>query len=208
LKILTEKLIRLYHILKPEFFQLLNVLKTKLIRLGYILRFQIKNLYLSLISISKKMPYTVRIGLIGILALILAFNLLDGGNKTLSELQQLAKQTAERHNVDASLIFAIIKQESGWKPNVVSKAGAIGLMQIMPGTGAWACGLTRKELFDPHKNLDCGVRYFRQQLRNFGDVKLALCAYNAGPGNVKDGRCPPFKETTQYARNILKMWNK
>jgi membrane-bound lytic murein transglycosylase MltF len=179
-----------------------TVLKTKLIKLT-------KNVYLFFISISKKKPYTVGGGLLGILALILAFNLLDRENEmTLQELQQLAKQTAERHGVDSSLVFAIIKQESGWKPDIISRAGAIGLMQIMPSTGEWACDLTREELFDPHKNLDCGVRYFRQQLKRFGNVKLALCAYNAGPGNVKHGRCPRFKETTQYVHNILSMWNK
>lgn len=153
------------------------------------------------------MQYIVGGGLLGIFTLILAFNFYEQGNKKVQNLQQLAKQTAERHDIDTKLIFAIIKQESGWKPKVISSAGAIGLMQIMPSTGKLACGLSRKELFEPDKNLDCGIRYFRQQLKTFGNVKLALCAYNAGPGNVKNGRCPAFKETTQYARNILKMWN-
>jgi len=202
---LKGKLTRLYYILQIKLFLLLKVLKIKLITLSHILLIKTKLVYIYFLSLSKYKQYTVAGILLSILTLILTLNIHN--HNTLKELQQLAKQTAARYNVDTALIFAIIKQESGWKPNVISSAGAIGLMQIMPSTGKWACGLTRKELFEPDKNLDCGIRYFRQQLKTFGNVKLALCAYNAGPGNVKHGRCPPFKETTQYARNILRMWN-
>lgn len=121
------------------------------------------------------------------------------------ELKQLAVQTARDYNLDTSLICALIRQESRWHSKVTSKVGAIGLMQIMPGTGKSFCGLSQKDLFDPQNNLDCGMRYFRKQLKRFGDEKLALCAYNAGPGRIKNQRCPRFKETIQYVHNILTM---
>lgn len=124
---------------------------------------------------------------------------------THQELQELAVTTAIEYHLDTSLVCAIIRQESRWNPKVTSKVGAIGLMQIMPGTGKSFCGLNKKDLFDPQNNLDCGMRYFRKQLKRFGDEKLALCAYNAGPGRIKNKRCPRFKETIQYVHNILTM---
>ncbi len=126
---------------------------------------------------------------------------------THSELQELAQQTAQRYGVDVSLVFAMIQQESGWKTKVVSHAGAIGLMQIMPSTGKGFCGLSKEQLTDPRQNLDCGVRYFRQQLKRFGTVELALCAYNAGPGRARKGRCHN-SETRHYVRNITAMYNR
>jgi soluble lytic murein transglycosylase-like protein len=122
------------------------------------------------------------------------------------ELVEMAKKMALKHQVDISLIFAMIKQESNWKSNVVSHAGAIGIMQIMPSTGRSFCGLSKKQLYNPHLNLDCGIRYLKKQLERFGSMKLALCAYNAGPGRVaKLKRCPRFKETTNYVNNILRL---
>ncbi len=119
----------------------------------------------------------------------------------------LAYDTARRHDLDYSLLFAIIQQESAWNPKAVSPSGAIGLMQIMPATAEGFCGLSRKQLFNPELNLECGTAYFVQQLNKFGSVKLALCAYNAGPTRVRKlGRCPNFKETTQYTKSILKKW--
>ncbi len=119
----------------------------------------------------------------------------------------VAYETARRHDLDYSLLFAIIQQESAWNPKAVSPRGAIGLMQIMPATAEYFCGLGRKQLFDPEMNLECGTAYFIQQLKNFGSVKLALCAYNAGPTRVRKlGRCPNFKETIQYTKSILKKW--
>jgi soluble lytic murein transglycosylase-like protein len=124
-----------------------------------------------------------------------------------TDYRGIAWETARRYHIDATLLFAIINQESAWNPEALSPVGAIGLMQIMPGTGLDFCDLTEAELFDPTKNLDCGVRYFARQLKRFGTVKLALCAYNAGPSRVaKLGRCPRFKETTHYTRNILTRW--
>lgn len=129
-------------------------------------------------------------------------------NYTLTELRQLAREAAGFYGVDARLIFAIIQQESGWKPEVVSHAGAIGVMQIMPGTGKSACGLTRKQLYNAEKNINCGVKYFSQQLKKFGNVRLALCAYNAGPGKAQKGlaRCNRISETRDYIKKIMRIW--
>jgi len=150
------------------------------------------------------------ITLLGLIASILALGIPDvyAKNYTKKQLRNLAKQAAERHGADVLLIFAIIKQESNWNSKITSSAGAIGLMQIMPATGKGFCGLSKKELFNPSKNIDCGVRYFIKQFMDFGSVKLALCAYNAGPGRVRKlGRCPTFKETIIYVDRIMTAWN-
>ncbi|MDM8560085.1 lytic transglycosylase domain-containing protein [Candidatus Parabeggiatoa sp. HSG14] len=125
-----------------------------------------------------------------------------------TDYKGMAWQTAKRYHIDVSLLFAIVHQESRWKPKVISPKGAIGLMQIMPSTGESFCGLSEEQLFTPKLNLDCGTRYFLQQLKEFGTVKKALCAYNAGPTRVRKlGRCPRFKETTHYTNVILTNWN-
>jgi hypothetical protein len=122
-------------------------------------------------------------------------------------LDNMARLAAQKYKVDVSLVCAIINQESRWKQNAVSHAGAIGLMQIMPSTGRKACGLNTVELYDPSQNVNCGVYYFSEQLKRFGSEKLALCAYNAGPHRVKQYEgCPPFKETMNYHRKILAAW--
>jgi len=123
------------------------------------------------------------------------------------DYQCMAYEIARRYEIDSALLFAIVQQESAWDPKIVSHRGAIGLMQIMPQTGLDFCDLTEKQLYNPRLNLDCGTAYFARQLKNFGSVKLALCAYNAGPTRVRKlGRCPKFKETSQYTRIILKNW--
>ncbi|WP_069471609.1 lytic transglycosylase domain-containing protein [Candidatus Marithrix sp. Canyon 246] len=129
-------------------------------------------------------------------------------NKRITILK-LVKKAARRYNVKQSLVCAIINQESRWKPRAVSHAGAVGLMQIMPATGRSACDLSRKELFNPSKNINCGVYYFNEQFKRFNSIKRALCAYNAGPHRiVKYGKCPPFKETQHYQKVILAAYNK
>ena len=125
-----------------------------------------------------------------------------------NDIRGLAWQTAKRYHVDVSLLFAIIKQESQWNPNIISSKGAIGLMQIMPETGVTECGLTEEQLLNPQLNLDCGTRYFTQLFKQFGSVKLALCAYNAGPTRVSElgNNCPSFEETNRYTQKILATW--
>ena len=110
---------------------------------------------------------------------------------------------SHKYGLDPLLIDAVIRQESGYQPKVVSKAGAIGLMQLMPAT---ARGLGVKNPYDALQNMEGGVKYLQQQLKRFGgNVALALAAYNAGPNAVaKYGGIPPYKETRHYVRSILK----
>jgi soluble lytic murein transglycosylase-like protein len=119
----------------------------------------------------------------------------------------MARQIAQHHEIDVSLLFAIVQQESAWHPKAISSKGAIGLMQIMPATGKWFCGLSEEQLLNPRRNLECGVSYFAKQLKDFGSIELALCAYNAGPTRVRRlGRCPRIPETMSYVHKILVDW--
>ena len=124
-------------------------------------------------------------------------------------MHRFVRKIAKSYNVDSSLICAIINQESGWNPKVISPVGAIGLMQIMPESGRSACNLRKSELLNPSKNIKCGVSYFKAQLVRFNSIELALCAYNAGPHRVKKyGKCPPFRETQHYKKTILAAYNR
>lgn len=112
---------------------------------------------------------------------------------------QMAKVAAQRHNVPEDLFLRLVQQESGWRPDALSHKGAIGLAQLMPFTAA-RLGV---DPHDPEQNLDGGARYLSQQYRAFGNWRLALAAYNAGPEAVrKHGGVPPYKETLDYVRVI------
>jgi soluble lytic murein transglycosylase-like protein len=114
--------------------------------------------------------------------------------------RDLASAAAARYGIPTDLFLAQINAESAWNPSAVSSAGAIGLGQLMPGTAA-DLGVDPN---DPAQNLDGAARYLSDQYRRFGDWRLALAAYNAGPGNVqKYGDVPPFAETQAYVAKIL-----
>ncbi len=106
-----------------------------------------------------------------------------------------AKDAALRHGVPEDLFLRLVQQESGWNPQAVSHKGATGLAQLMPAT-AQRLGVNAT---DPHDNLEGGARYLRMMYDRFGDWKLALAAYNAGPEAVeKHGGIPPYAETKGY----------
>ncbi|MBO9533296.1 MAG: lytic transglycosylase domain-containing protein [Solirubrobacteraceae bacterium] len=109
---------------------------------------------------------------------------------------------AKKYNLDPALLAGLVKQESGFNPSIRSGAGAIGLTQLMPGTAS-SLGVT--DPTDPAQNLEGGAKYLRQQLDRFGgDERLALAAYNAGPGAVqKFGGVPPYAETQNYVKTVL-----
>lgn len=116
------------------------------------------------------------------------------------EYLEVAKAAARRHGVPEDLFLRLVQQESGWNPGAVSHKGATGLAQLMPGTAA-KLGV---DIDNPAENLEGGARYLRMMYDQFGSWKLALAAYNAGPGAVEehDG-IPPFAETENYVKAIL-----
>ncbi|OHB25105.1 MAG: lytic transglycosylase [Desulfuromonadaceae bacterium GWB2_53_15] len=119
-----------------------------------------------------------------------------------AEYENIIRANAEKYGVSASLIKAVIHAESGYNPNAVSRKGASGLMQLMPGT---ARSLKVNNSFDPKDNVEGGVKYLRFLLDTFrGDVSLAVAAYNAGLNKVaKFGGIPPYTETRTYVNRVL-----
>jgi peptidoglycan DL-endopeptidase CwlO len=127
-----------------------------------------------------------------------------GGGVTSVPYANLFNLAGVRHGVDPRLLAAVAQVESGFNPTAVSRAGAQGLMQFMPGTAA---GLGIDPL-DPAQAIDGAARYLRSQLDTFGSVELALAAYNAGPGAVsRHGGIPPFAETQAYVPKVLAAMN-
>lgn len=113
---------------------------------------------------------------------------------------ELFQQAGAAHGIDPALLAAVARIESGFNPGATSPAGAIGLMQFMPGTAA-GLGVDPR---DPASAVDGAARYLRQGLDRFGTVELALAAYNAGPGAVqRHGGIPPYPETQAYVRKVL-----
>ena len=121
------------------------------------------------------------------------------------EIDSSIVMAAARHNVDPNLVRAVVKVESNFNSNAVSRKGAMGLMQLMPST---ARSLNLKNPFDAEQNVDAGVRHLKQLLESYGgDVKLTLAAYNAGSGAVRrSAGVPHFAETQNYVRRITSLY--
>ncbi|GGF63845.1 lytic transglycosylase [Paracoccus acridae] len=110
-----------------------------------------------------------------------------------------AREAARRYGIPEDLFLRLVQQESGWNPSARSHKGATGLAQLMPGTAA-KLGVNPH---DPVQNLHGGARYLRMMYNQFGNWRLALAAYNAGPGAVqKYNGIPPYRETRNYVRII------
>ena len=124
---------------------------------------------------------------------------------TQQEIDAAIDQAASRHNVDPSLVRAVIQVESNFNPNAVSRTGAMGLMQLMPQT---ARQLNVVNPFDPQQNVDAGVRHLKKLMESYGgDVRLTLAAYNAGAGAVaRSAGVPHFRETRNYVKRITQLY--
>jgi soluble lytic murein transglycosylase-like protein len=120
--------------------------------------------------------------------------------------EKLANAAAAKYGLPPSLVRSVMKAESGFQPRAVSPKGAVGLMQLMPGT-AQGLGVNP---FDPVQNVDAGTRYLRELLEKYhGLLRHALAAYNAGPEAVeKHGGVPPFAETLDYIRRVEREWKR
>jgi soluble lytic murein transglycosylase-like protein len=120
-----------------------------------------------------------------------------------NKYDQIIRRAADKFKVDSALIKAIIKTESNFDHQAVSRAGAQGLMQLMPAT---ATALQVEDSFHPENNIEGGARYLRYLLDNYrGNLTLTLAAYNAGEKNVAryNNNVPPFRETQNYIKRVL-----
>ncbi|MCR5754164.1 MAG: lytic transglycosylase domain-containing protein [Acetatifactor sp.] len=119
-----------------------------------------------------------------------------------TEFDAIFEQAANTYHVPLALLKAVARAESNFNPNDVSSTGAVGIMQLMPGT-ARELGVT--DSYDPEQNIMGGAKYIADKLAMYnGNIELALAAYNAGSGNVaKYGGIPPFEETQTYVKRVI-----
>ncbi|MEI1279375.1 lytic transglycosylase domain-containing protein [Leptospira venezuelensis] len=123
---------------------------------------------------------------------------------TPKELGNIIERESNRNHLDPNLVKSVIKAESNFKPNAVSSKGAIGLMQLMPGT---ADILGVENPFDPEENIAGGTKFLADLMKKFGNSDMAIAAYNAGPGAVqKYEGIPPYKETKDYVKKVNRFW--
>jgi soluble lytic murein transglycosylase-like protein len=129
----------------------------------------------------------------------------NSANETLGgtdgKLDRIVRDAAARHNMDPALVKAVISTESGWNPQAVSRKGAVGLMQLVPGT-AQRFGVSNS--FDPAQNVEGGTTYLKSLLDRYnGDLNKSLAAYNAGEGAVdRSGGVPAYRETQRYVQKV------
>ena len=126
----------------------------------------------------------------------------NGLNTIKEDMDSIFEEASALYQIPSKLLRAVAKAESGFNPRAVSKAGAMGVMQLMPGT---ARSLGVSDPYNARQNILGGAKYLKQNLDRFGgDVSLALAAYNAGPNSVtKYGGIPPYKETQNYVKKIM-----
>ena len=126
----------------------------------------------------------------------------NGLNAIKEDMDSIFEEASALYQIPSKLLRAVAKAESGFNPKAVSKAGAMGVMQLMPGT---ARSLGVSDPYNARQNILGGAKYLKQNLDRFGgDVSLALAAYNAGPNSVtKYGGIPPYKETQNYVKKIM-----
>jgi soluble lytic murein transglycosylase-like protein len=122
-----------------------------------------------------------------------------------SKLNEAILHTSHKHSLSPALVHAVIRAESAYNPNAVSSKGAMGLMQLMPGTASL---LKVANPYDPEENISGGVRYLRYLLDRFGgNLELALAAYNAGEARVlRTNQIPRITETQQYVRKVIRFY--
>lgn len=136
-----------------------------------------------------------------------ALNLMERRKRSLAGIEKHIETEANQHGIDPALVNAVIEVESGWNPRAVSRKGAIGLMQLLPETGA-RFGV--RDLVNPRQNVTAGIRYLRFLLDRFhNDSELALAGYNAGENAVAAaGGVPPYRETREYLDRLRTLYRK
>jgi hypothetical protein len=131
---------------------------------------------------------------------------LGGVRLDYTALKPYMAEASRETGLPIALIDAVVRTESGYRPKAVSRAGAIGLMQLMPAT-AREVGV--HDPYDARENIIGGSRYLRRMYDKFKSMRLAVAAYNAGPGAVqKHGGVPPFQETVRYVNTVLTRYHK